>query len=102
MVITERQRILLQSTLARDTAETLLQRLLAAKAESEKRLSELRQVDVLKKVTGRSSMDNAIASTQRMIDTLNRSIVEMGRELPEEDVALFDDEPAAREAAGVR
>ena len=89
MAMTERQKILLESTIARDTAEVLLQRLLGAKAESERRLLELRQVDALKKVTGRSAMDNAISSTQRMIETLNRSIAQLGRELPEEDVALF-------------
>ncbi len=104
MAITERQKILLESTVARDTAETLLQRLLGAKAESEKRLIELRQVDALKKVTGRSAMDNAIISTQRMIETLNRSIAQLGRELPEEDVALFAETASvgSGQATGVR
>ena len=102
MAITERQKILLESTVARDTAESLLQRLLGAKAESEKRLGELRQVDPLKRVTGRSSMDNAIVSTQRMIETLNRSISQLGRELPEEDVALFTEAKPAGAPAGVR
>lgn len=102
-MLTERQRILLESTVARDTAESLLQRLLGAKAESEKRLGELRQTDALKKVTGRSAMDNAIVSTQRMIETLNRSIHQLGRELQEEDVALFvESEVGAGGAAGVR
>jgi hypothetical protein len=100
-MLTERQRILLESTLARDTAESLLQRLVGAKAESERRLGELRQADALKKVTGRSAMDNAIVSTQRMIETLNRSITQLGRELQEEDVALFA-ETEATVAAGVR
>jgi hypothetical protein len=102
MAMTERQKILRESTVARDTAESLLQRLLGAKAESEKRLGELRQVDPIKKVTGRSAMDNAICSTQRMIETLNRSIAQLGRDLPEEDVALFAETAATRQTAGVR
>ena len=43
MAISERQRILLQFTAAREKAETLLRGLLDAKTQSEKHLAETRQ-----------------------------------------------------------
>lgn len=89
--MTERQRILLETTSARDQAEALLRSLLDAKAQSEKRLAELKQSDSVKAVTGRSAMDNAIASTQRMIETLNRALTQMKRDLSDADLAAMDD-----------
>jgi hypothetical protein len=91
MAITERQRILLQFTSAREKAEILLRGLLDAKAQSEKHLADTRQRDAVKQVTGRSSMENAIASTQRMIETLSRNITQLRRELSEEDAAMLDE-----------
>ncbi len=84
-----RQRILLEFNTARDQAEALLRGLLDAKAQSEKHLAELRQPDALKAVTGKSAMDNAIASTQRMIETLNRATSELKKDLSEEDLAAL-------------
>ncbi|MBX3364927.1 MAG: hypothetical protein KF866_09195 [Phycisphaeraceae bacterium] len=89
MVMTERQRILLETTAARDKAEALLRGLLDAKARSEKHLAESGQTDPLKKVTGRSAMDNAIASTQRMIDSLNRALAQLKRNLTDEDFEIL-------------
>jgi predicted nucleic acid-binding Zn-ribbon protein len=66
--------VLLETTATRDRAEALLRTLLDYKAQSEKNLAELRQPDAFKNVTGRSSLDNAIATTQRMIEALNRVI----------------------------
>ena len=57
---------------ARARAEQTLQQLCLARAESEQRLTEWGQPDHLKRVTGKSALDNAIASAQRVIDTLDR------------------------------
>ncbi len=74
MVLSEQQRIVLETNAARDRAEALLQRLLEAKSECEREMSDLRRTDVYKTVTGRSAIENAIASTRRMIDTLNHAL----------------------------
>jgi hypothetical protein len=73
--------VLLETTATRDRAEVLLRSLLDFKSQSERNLSELRQPDAFKNVTGRSSLDNAIASTQRMIEALNRVIAQSKKEL---------------------
>jgi len=90
-MMSERRRIVLETTATRERAEALLRGLLEAKSTSEKRLAELKQPDHLKHVTGRSAMDNAIASTQRMIDALNRTIEQFRDELTPEDAALLDE-----------
>lgn len=67
---------LLETKLTRDRAEALLRTLMECKSQSERNLAELRQPDAFKTVTGRSSLDNAIASTQRMIESLDRVIAQ--------------------------
>ena len=57
---------------ARTRAEQALRELQAARDESERRLSESGQPDHLKRVTGRSALENAIAAAQHVIDTLDR------------------------------
>jgi len=89
--MTEKQRILLETTKARDKAEHLLRGLLDAKAQSERHLAELKQQDALKAVTGRSAMDNAIASAQRMLEALNRALAELKKDLTEEDLAVLEE-----------
>jgi len=88
---TDNKRMVLDWVVVRDDAEALLRSLLDARAESERRLAELRQRDQLKDATGRSSMDNAIASTRRMVQTLNRLIDEAKHEISAEDLALLDE-----------
>lgn len=68
---------------AREQAEALLRSLYEAKAKSEKHLAEIGQPDTYKRVTGRSSYDNAIQSAQRMIDSLSRASGEIEREASE-------------------
>lgn len=87
--MTERQRILLETTIARDKAEALLKGLVDAKSRSEKYLAETNQLDAMKQVTGRSSMDNAIASTRRMIETLNRTLSQLKDQLSDEDFEVL-------------
>lgn len=94
MAMSKRQRILIETTAARDQAEALLRALLDAKSKSERRLAELKQTDALKAVTGRSAMDNAIATTQRMVETLNRSIGQLKLSEPDAD-ALEEPDRAA-------
>jgi hypothetical protein len=83
--------IVLETAATRDRAEALLRTLLDCKAQSERNLAELKQPDTFKSVTGRSAIDNAIASTQRMVESLNRVINHARKELSEEDCALLDE-----------
>lgn len=82
MTTPDRARVLKQFESARTDADALLRSLLEAKAQSEKHLADLKQADAMKTATGRSSIDNAIASTRRMLDTLDRNIAELKREEP--------------------
>jgi len=88
--MTERHQVLIETEAAREKAEALLRGLQEARARSERHLREIGQTDALKAVTGQSSIENAIASTQRMIDTLNRSLVQLRQGLTDEDLALID------------
>ena len=63
----------------RERAEGLLRQLQAAKVESERNLASSNERDPLKAVTGRSSFDNAIATTRRLIETLDRTCLEAER-----------------------
>lgn len=76
-----------QDTLAkarreRDRAEALLRHLLTAKADSERNLASSNEKDPLKAVTGRSSFDNAIVSTRKLIELLDRACAEAARSTP--------------------
>ncbi|MDX2115073.1 MAG: hypothetical protein SFZ24_05555 [Planctomycetota bacterium] len=55
----------------RSAAEALLHSLLAARSECEAQSDRLNRADLYKAVTGRSSLDTAIASTKRMIEHLD-------------------------------
>jgi hypothetical protein len=67
----------------------LLEGLMEERSLAERRLSDRRQADPLKHVTGRSSLDNAIEATRRMIDTLDRSIAEFQRESRRPEVVVL-------------
>jgi len=86
---TTKQRMLTDTTKRRDEALTLLNSLLDAKAISEKNLAQIHQPDLVKQVTGKSSMDNAIASTRRLIDSFNRVLDDLRRNLSDEDLAFI-------------
>ncbi len=87
--MSERQRILRETTQVREKAQALLKGLMEAKSASEQHLSEIRQLDPLKRLTGHSSMDNAISSTQRMIDSLDRALDQLRTDLSDDDLALM-------------
>ncbi|MEX2219593.1 MAG: hypothetical protein WD749_12640 [Phycisphaerales bacterium] len=78
--MTAAEQVLQETTATRQRAEALLRSLTEFKAQSERNLADLRQPDAFKNVTGRSSLDNAIASTQRMIEALDRVIAETKRD----------------------
>lgn len=87
MVLNEKQRLVVETRAAKDRAEAILQRLLEAKAQTEQELSSLRRTDAFKAVTGRSAIDNAIAATRRMIDSLSHAI-DQAQMAPVESVEL--------------
>jgi hypothetical protein len=89
--MSERQRILQETNVVRDKAEALLRGLMDAKSTSEKHLAAVHERDRMKALTGRSSMDNAIASTRRMIDSLDRTLSQLKRDLSDEDLALMQE-----------
>jgi len=82
-------RMIQETTQRRDEALTLLRSLLDAKTISERNLAQIHQPDLVKQVTGKSSMDNAIASTRRLIDSFNRVLDDLRRNLTEEDLELI-------------
>ncbi|MFG0260413.1 MAG: hypothetical protein ACF8LK_08690 [Phycisphaerales bacterium JB041] len=80
---------------ARSRAERTLAQLRTARDESERRLSESGQPDHLKRVTGKSALENAIAAAQHVIDALDRqAAIESSRpsraESPEVRVVTID------------
>lgn len=89
----KRQQILSETTSTRERAEELLRTLLDCKAQSERNLADLKQTDAFKSVTGRSALDNAIASTQRMVEALDRVIQQTRKTLSEEDLAVLEEKP---------
>ncbi|MFN0134326.1 MAG: hypothetical protein ACKVW3_17570 [Phycisphaerales bacterium] len=88
--MTTRREILTETEATRTSAESLLKSLLDYRTQSERNLAELRQGDMFRAVTGRSALDNAIASTQRMIEALDRVLTRTKRELSDDDLALLD------------
>lgn len=89
MLDTNKQSMIEETTKRRDDAVQLLRSLLDAKAISEHNLQLLQQPDLVKQVTGSSSMDNAIASTRRLIDSFNRVLDDLRRNLSDEDLELI-------------
>lgn len=87
----KRQMILLETNALRDKAEALLKGLIDAKTVTERELARLNRPDALRVVTGRSSIEEGIESTRRMIETLNRSLAQARRDLDDEDLALLEE-----------
>ena len=79
----ELKRVVLESTATRDRAEALLEGLMRAKEETERERERLNRRDQIKELTGESSIESAISSTKRMIETLNKTIREAKGQLTE-------------------
>ncbi len=60
----------------RDQADALLDKLIAERTRSERRLAEAGRGDPLKLVTGRSAIDNAIAATRDMIRDVDELVAD--------------------------
>lgn len=84
-------RVWIDTVQRRDEARTLLDTLLEAKHVSERNLAQINRADMIKQVTGRSSMDNAIDSTKRLIGSFDRVLGDLKSSLSEEDLALLDE-----------
>jgi F0F1-type ATP synthase epsilon subunit len=89
----EQQAILLETSAAREKAELLLDVLLQTKDEAERRLRDQQRTDAMKVVTGRSSLDNAIATTRRLIQLLNQRVEEVSVNGTNGDVDILDAHP---------
>jgi len=81
MDVTQRQRFLVETIAAREQAEATVQGLMQAREECERQLQQQNKTDVLRSVTGKSSLDRAIADAQRMVEALDRAIEEVRRQL---------------------
>jgi len=73
---TTRQQVLLETYAARQRAAELLKTLERAQAECEGCLKSEQRQDVVKALTGRSSIEQAIAQTRRMVEMLDRALGE--------------------------
>ena len=60
----------------RDQANALLDKLVAERTRSERRLAEAGRTDPFKMITGRSAIDNAIAATREMIRDVDELFVD--------------------------
>lgn len=84
-------RVWLETVQRRDEARALLDTLLAAKRCSEQNLAEIKRADLVKQVTGKSSMDNAIDSTKRLIASFDRVLEDLRATLSAEDLEMLDE-----------
>jgi hypothetical protein len=85
MVMSTREQILIESQRTRAQAAEMLRELLEAKAACEATLAAEKRSDMVKHVTGQSSLEVAIAETRKLIDSLDRAIMEATRELDTDD-----------------
>lgn len=89
--------MLLETAARRDEAERLLGVLIKARESSESNLKALGQSDLVKQITGKSSLDTAINSTKRLIESFNRVLKDLRSELGSDELALLNE--IEREAA---
>jgi len=73
LTATKPESLVIETDEARERAKALLDDLLRVRAETESRLEESSRSDPMSVVTGRSSLDNAIERTERMLALLERA-----------------------------
>ncbi len=83
-----------QAAQLRQQAGELLERLISDREQSEKRFAEAGKRDPMKFITGRTALENAIASTREMISNMDALLARMNGE--------FDGELEPIEAANGR
>lgn len=81
MVIDIDRRRLIETLRVRNEADGLLQRLLSDRQASEQRLAEAGKRDLIKSVTGASSLERAIQQTREMILNMDDLLAQMNLEL---------------------
>lgn len=91
MTTMQTHRVWIETVQRRDEARALLETLLAAKRCSEQNLAEIRRSDLVKQVTGKSSMDNAIESTRRLIASFDKVLEDLRGTLGPEEIELLDE-----------
>lgn len=89
--MSRRQQVLIDTHATREQAAELLRTLEESRKSLEAQLAGEQREDVVKLVTGRSALDQAIADTRRMVESLDRAMSEARN-------GLSDDELEAREA----
>lgn len=82
----------------RSKAQAVLASLVAAKAECDQQLAKLRRPDAMKQVTGKSSLDEAISSTKRLLAELDEA-AEASHAKPCSEVEIRIGGAVRREAA---
>ena len=87
MSFSGRQRIFLETNMARDKAEALLARLLNAQRVLDAQSLPLRRGDIV----SRRSMDQAISSTKRIIETMNEELRQACDDLYDDALKVLDE-----------
>jgi hypothetical protein len=82
-----RLRIMLETNAARDKAEVLLSGLINAQTA----MSKHDVMPVSDRIVNRSSMDKAIASTKRLIDSLNTALDMAQHDLSDDVMSILDE-----------
>lgn len=82
--------ILTETAATRQRAEALLRSLLDTKSTAEKSAAVVGTRPTLRGPANTSALDHAIASTQRMIETLDRVMDQAVDELSDDDLAFLD------------
>lgn len=102
VIMTNREQILLETQRTRAQAVAVLNDLIEAKAACEATLAAERRPDLVKLVTGRSSLEVAIAETRKLVESLDRAVAEAARDLDSDarDVAAAGDGLEAVVVAG--
>ncbi len=90
-MIKAHQRILLQTNVARDKAEALLEGLLRARTEAQRCPAETNEPPTARVPIASVAMDRAIDATGTLIDRLNRVMVMAEDELNEQVIDLLDE-----------
>jgi len=85
MVMTTREQILLDTQRTRAQAAEILKELQEAKCQCEQALAADKRQDMIKQVTGQSSLESAITETRRVLESLDRAIEEAVKDLDEDD-----------------
>ena len=78
---TQLRRLFEEATSRLRLAEGLLACLTEARAECESQLTRLQKSDAVREVTGTSSIDDRIAHTKRMVESLRRIVEELGERI---------------------